>query len=130
MQASSTQTTVATGAQAAPAPKTHRFAALKARKSLWVGITLIAIFFLVLFFNTYFNITSNANINSNGTDLATTYYLSGPDPYYNMRLVQTTSDTGRFPYYSSNDPLLNYPIGKSGGRAPLMVSERLCRHPV
>ncbi len=121
MQASSTQTTVATGAQAAPAPKTHRFAALKARKSLWVGITLIAIFFLVLFFNTYFNITSNANINSNGTDLATTYYLSGPDPYYNMRLVQTTSDTGRFPYYSSNDPLLNYPIGKSGGRAPLMV---------
>jgi dolichyl-diphosphooligosaccharide--protein glycosyltransferase len=29
--------------------------------------------------------------------------------------------TGRFPYYAINDPLLAYPIGNSGGRAPLLV---------
>ena len=38
-----------------------------------------------------------------------------------MRLVDNTVQTGRFPYYSSNDPLLAYPFGKSGGRAPLLV---------
>lgn len=38
-----------------------------------------------------------------------------------MRLVETTVQTGRFPYYASNDPLLAYPIGNSGGRAPLLV---------
>ncbi|HDM67064.1 MAG TPA: hypothetical protein ENG62_01595, partial [Thermoplasmatales archaeon] len=27
---------------------------------------------------------------------------------------------GCYPYYSENDPLLNYPIGRSGGRAPLL----------
>jgi len=50
-----------------------------------------------------------------------TFYLSGPDPYYNMRLVDNTVQTGRFPFFSSNDPLLAYPFGKSGGRAPLLV---------
>ncbi len=42
-------------------------------------------------------------------------------PYYNMRLVDNTVQTGRFPYFSSSDPLLAYPFGKSGGRAPLLV---------
>jgi asparagine N-glycosylation enzyme membrane subunit Stt3 len=91
------------------------------KKNWWIGISLIAIFFLVLFMNTYFNFVSNVNMNPSGTTLSNTFYLSGPDPYYNMRLVQTTDQTGVFPYYSQNDPLLNYPFGKSGGRAPLMV---------
>jgi len=91
------------------------------KKNWWIGITLIAIFFLVLFMNSYFNIVSNVNMNTSGTTLTDTFYLSGPDPYYNMRLVQTTDQTGVFPYYSQNDPLLAYPFGKSGGRAPLMV---------
>jgi dolichyl-diphosphooligosaccharide--protein glycosyltransferase len=71
--------------------------------------------------NSYFNIVSNTNINPDGTSLSDTYYLSGPDPYYNMRLVETTVQTGRFPYFSDNDPLLSYPIGRSGQRAPLLV---------
>jgi dolichyl-diphosphooligosaccharide--protein glycosyltransferase len=71
--------------------------------------------------NSYFNIISNTNINPDGTTLSDTYYLSGPDPYYNMRLVDTTIQNGRFPYYSSSDPLLAYPIGRSGQRAPLLV---------
>ncbi len=91
------------------------------KKNWWIGVTLIAIFFLVLFMNSYFNIISNIDINPDGTNLSNTYYLSGPDPYYNMRLVETTVQTGHFPYYSDADPLLAYPFGKSGGRAPLMV---------
>ena len=90
-------------------------------KNLWIGISLIAIFFFVLFMNSYFNIVSGVNMNPKGTTISDTFYLSGPDPYYNMRLVQTTDQTGVFPYYSQNDPLLAYPFGKSGGRAPLMV---------
>jgi dolichyl-phosphooligosaccharide-protein glycotransferase len=123
-QTTTTQTTTKTVATESPAaPKSHRFSirSVKARKNFWVGVTLIAIFFLVLFFNTYFNLTSNANINSQGTDLTSKFYLSGPDPYYNMRLVENTSQTGTFPYYYVNDPLLNYPIGQTGGRGPLMV---------
>jgi len=90
------------------------------RKNLWVGLCLIAIFFLVLFMNSYFNITSNVDINSAGTSLGSKFLLSGPDPYYNIRLVNTTVETGRFPYYATNDPLLAYPFGKSGGRPPLL----------
>jgi len=122
-QAASPQPPATSGsASQTTAPQKHRFSfSFKARKNLWVGVTLIAIFFLVLFFNTYFNMTSDANINAQGTDLATRYYLSGPDPYYNMRLVQATTETGKFPYYFTNDPLLNYPLGVSGGRAPLLV---------
>ena len=60
-------------------------------------------------------------MNPSGTTMSNTFYLSGPDPYYNMRLVSNTVQTGRFPYYSSNDPLLAYPIGNSGGRGPIMV---------
>ncbi len=122
-QTTSTQTTVSQPAHQETAPERRRFsfASIKARKNLWISVTLIATFFLVLFFNSYFNIVSNANINPQGTDLTTKYYLSGPDPYYNMRLVQQTSATGKFPYYYTNDPLLNYPLGVTGGRAPLLV---------
>ena len=80
-------------------PKRRQF---RLKKNWWIGITLIAVFFLVLFMNSYFNITSNVNINPDGTTLTDTFYLSGPDPYYNMRLVDTTEQTGRFPYFSSN----------------------------
>ncbi len=94
---------------------------LKLKKNWWIGVSLIAIFFLVLFMNSYFNIISNVNINPEGTTLSDTYFLSGPDPYYNMRLVEQTVEKGTFPYYSNPDPLLAYPFGKSGGRAPLLV---------
>ena len=93
----------------------------RVKKNWWIGVSLIVIFFLVLFMNSYFNIVSNVNINPDGTTLSDTYYLSGPDPYYNMRLVETTAKTGRFSYFSESDPLLAYPFGKSGGRAPLLV---------
>ncbi len=99
-------------------PERKRF---QVKKNWWIGITLIAIFFMVFFLNSYFNIISNVSINPNGTNLTDTYYLSGPDPYYNMRLLETTVQTGRFPYYSFNDPLLSYPLGTSGGRPPLLV---------
>ncbi len=101
-------------------PARKRF---RIKKNWWIGVTLIAVFFLVLFMNSYFNIVSNVNINPDGTTLTDTYYLSGPDPYYNMRLLDSTMQTGRFPYYSSSspDPLLAYPYGQSGGRGPLLV---------
>jgi asparagine N-glycosylation enzyme membrane subunit Stt3 len=101
-------------------PERRRF---RLKKNWWIGVTLIAVFFLVLFMNSYFNIVSNANMNPNGTTLTDTFYLSGPDPYYNMRLVDTTMQTGRFSYFSSSspDPLLAYPFGHSGGRGPLLV---------
>lgn len=102
----------------ASVPARRRF---RLKKNWWIGVSLIAIFFLVLFMNSYFNIVSNVNLNPDGTTLSDTYYLSGPDPYYNMRLVENTVQTGRFPYFSESDPLLAYPFGKSGGRAPLLV---------
>jgi dolichyl-diphosphooligosaccharide--protein glycosyltransferase len=102
----------------ANAPERKRF---RFKKNWWIGASLIAIFILVLFMNSYFNIVSNVDMNPSGTTMGNTFYLSGPDPYYNMRLVNNTLQTGRFPYYSSNDPLLAYPIGNSGGRGPLMV---------
>jgi dolichyl-diphosphooligosaccharide--protein glycosyltransferase len=91
------------------------------KKNWWISITLVAIFFLVLFMNAYFNIVSNVNINQSATSMTEKFYLSGPDPYYNMRLVDNTVQTGRFPFFSEKDPLLAYPFGKSGGRAPLLV---------
>ena len=91
------------------------------KKNWWVAVSLIGIFLLVLFFTSYFNITSESAVNSEGTGLSK-YYLSGPDPYYNMRLVDETlygENQGFYPYYADADPLLNYPIGRSGSRAPL-----------
>ncbi|MEM4257800.1 MAG: STT3 domain-containing protein [Candidatus Thermoplasmatota archaeon] len=93
---------------------------IKLKKNSWTTVTLIGIFCLVLLMNTYFNFISDVNLNPEGTTLDEKFYLSGPDPYYNMRLVEETVQTGRYPYYSENDPLLNYPIGRSGGRAPLL----------
>ncbi len=91
---------------------------IKAKRKWWIAISLVSIFLLVLFFNTYFNLTSNVSINPEGEGLAK-FYLSGPDPYYNMRLIQGTYTTGEYPYYSDFDPLLKYPTGARGGRAPL-----------
>jgi len=105
-----------------PQPEVHerkRFQ-FKMRKNWWVGFCLIVIFFLVLFMNSYFNITSNVNVNPDGTSLGSKFLLSGPDPYYNIRLVNTTVATGKFPYYATDDPLLAYPYGHSGGRPPLL----------
>lgn len=104
--------------------KTTEFKLLKnlLPKDWWIALSLIAIFLLVLFLNSYFNIVSGEPFNPNGEGLSK-YYLSGPDPYYNMRLVQQTlygDKPGYYPYYSYGDPLLNYPLGRSGGRPPLM----------
>jgi len=90
----------------------------KIKNNWWITISLIVIFLLILFLNTYYNATSDISIDSEGGGLEK-YYLSGPDPYYNMRLVEKTHETGRYPYYTEADPLLNYPIGRSGARPPL-----------
>ncbi len=94
----------------------------KMNKQMWIALSLVAIFFMVLFLNTYFNVTSEQTYNPEGEEFGK-YYLSGPDPYYNMRLVDQTmygENPGEYPFYSDNDPLLNYPLGTSGGRKPLM----------
>ena len=86
----------------------------KINKNMWVALSLVAIFLLVLFMNSYFNVASGSPFNDEATGLGR-YYLSGPDPYYNMRLVEQTvygEEAGQYPYLSENDPLLNYPIGK------------------
>ena len=91
-------------------------------KKKWrIAISLASIFILVLFLNTYFNVTSEDSFNPEGDGLDK-FYLSGPDPYYNMRIVDETlygENAGRYPFYSEDDPLLNYPLGRSGSRAPL-----------
>jgi len=92
----------------------------KKKINYWIAISLILVFCLVLFFNTYFNLSSGMAINPEATTVSEKFYLSGPDPYYNMRLVEGTLETGRYPYYSAEDPILNYPLGRSGGRAPLL----------
>lgn len=93
---------------------------IRLKKKWYVAFSLIIIFFMVIFLNSYFNIISGDAINPEGDSLSTTYYLSGPDPYYNMRLVEETVRTGEYPFYAERDPLLNYPLGRSGGRAPLL----------
>jgi len=92
------------------------------KNNLWVAACLIFIFLLVLFLNSYFNITSGVSYNPDGTGLDK-YYLSGPDPYYNMRIVDETlfgNNAGHYQFYGSKDPLLDYPLGKSGGRPPFL----------
>ena len=92
------------------------------KKQWWVAGSLIAIFLMVLMLNTYFNVTSEAPFNEDGTGFDK-YYLSGPDPYYNMRHVEETlygDNAGHYPFYGEDDPLLNYPLGRSGGRGPFM----------
>ncbi|UCF50205.1 MAG: glycosyltransferase family 39 protein [Thermoplasmatales archaeon] len=90
----------------------------KLKKNWWIAVALIGIFFLVLFLNTYFNLTSEVSINPEGEGF-NKFYLSGPDPYYNLRLVKETYETGKYPFFYEPDPLLNYPLGAKGGRAPL-----------
>ncbi|MEA2053759.1 MAG: STT3 domain-containing protein [Candidatus Thermoplasmatota archaeon] len=89
----------------------------------WVIPLVIGAFFLVLFLNTYFNYTSGVAINGEVQSLTDKFYLAGPDPYYNARLVEKTVETGHYPYlggvHGDEDPLLNYPLGRSGGRPPL-----------
>ncbi|RLF36994.1 MAG: hypothetical protein DRN08_00325, partial [Thermoplasmata archaeon] len=89
-------------------------------RNWWIAAALIGIFILTLFLNTYFNLSSGTVINPEGKTLSERFYLSGPDPYYNMRLVENIIKTGQYPFYSSPDPILNYPVGRSGGRPPLL----------
>lgn len=99
--------------------KTKNF---RIKKQWWVAGSLIAIFLMVLMLNTYFNVASGAPFNEDGTGFDK-YYLSGPDPYYNMRHVEETlygNNPGYYPFYIDDDPLLNYPIGRSGSRGPFM----------
>ena len=91
---------------------------IRRKKNWWIAITLVGLFFLVLFLNTYFNAYSEVAINPDGEGFDKFYY-SGPDPYYNVRLVKGIYQDGNYPYYFEDDPLLNYPLGVSGGRAPL-----------
>jgi len=85
-----------------------------------MALILIAIFILVLALNSYFNFQSGNVFNPDGDTLGTRYYLSGPDPYYNMRLCEETLEKGYYPYLTSTDgdPLLNYPLGVRGGARP------------
>ncbi|HEC76623.1 MAG TPA: hypothetical protein ENI33_05150 [Thermoplasmatales archaeon] len=92
---------------------------MKKIDALFIGSALL----MVLFLNTFFNFTSGTAINEEGSELEDKFYLAGPDPYYNMRLIEKTVETGKYPYmggkYGGLDPLLNYPLGGSGGRPPL-----------
>ena len=63
------------------------------KKNWWIAVALIGIFLLTLFLNTYFNLTSEIAINPEGEGF-NKFYLSGPDPYYNLRLVKETYETG------------------------------------
>jgi dolichyl-phosphooligosaccharide-protein glycotransferase len=74
---------------------------------------------LVLLMSCYLTYTSGVAHNSEGTTLGTRFYLFGPDPYYNMRIVTEASSTGLYPFINTNDPLLNYPNGGTGSRPPL-----------
>ena len=94
----------------------------KINKKWWVAGSLIAIFLMVLMLNTYFNVAGGAPFNEDGVGFDK-YYLSGPDPYYNMRHVEETlygENAGNYPFYIEDDPLLNYPLGRSGSRGPFM----------
>ncbi len=94
---------------------------LGVKKNWMVAISLVGIFLLVLLLNSYFNAASGISINDDGEGLDK-FYLSGPDPYYNMRIVDETlhgENAGHYPFYSEEDPILKYPLGRTGSRAPL-----------
>jgi len=92
----------------------------KPKKEIWIAVALIGIFCLVLFMNSYFNYTYGISYDSTGQSIGTRFLLSGPDPYYNMRLCQETLATGHYPFVTSGDPLLNYPVSHlSSARPPL-----------
>jgi dolichyl-diphosphooligosaccharide--protein glycosyltransferase len=91
---------------------------IKRTRDYLVPIILISAFLLVLFFNSYFNYTTNVAYNPAGETIGTKFYLSGPDPYYNLRLCQVTLETGEYPFIITGDPLLNYPVGAYGSARP------------
>ena len=91
----------------------------KINKKTFICISLIGIFFLVLFFNSYFNYTSSIAFNPDGDTLGTRFYLAGPDPYYNMRLCTETLERGYYPFVGEEtDYMLNYPLGGKGSARP------------
>jgi len=63
------------------------------KKKALIVLSLSIAFVIVLFLNCYFNYTSGFAINKDGTTLSDKFYLSGPDPYYNVRLIETTLQT-------------------------------------
>jgi len=92
----------------------------KKKKQFWIALALIAIFCLVLFFNSYFNYTSGTAFNPDGDTLGTRFLLSGPDPYYNMRTCEQSLEQGRYVFTTDSDDLLNYPLGHPfASRPPL-----------
>lgn len=97
--------------------------ALLSKEKAITAFSLFVAFMVTFLLAAYFNYTSGVGINPKGDCLEDKFYLSGPDPYYNMRLIEKTIETGRYPYlgglYGGLDPLLNYPLGGSGGRPPL-----------
>jgi len=90
----------------------------KIKKNYWLALGLVAIFLLVLFFNSYFNYTEGVAFNPEGTTLGTRFFVSGPDPYYNMRTCQETMESGYYRFVTEADPLLNYPMGHYGSSRP------------
>ena len=86
-----------------------------------ITIILLTIFMITLMLNSYFNFISGEAYNPDGDTIGTRYFLSGPDPYYNMRLCEKTLETGSLPYIpiDETDPMLNYPLGGRGFRPPL-----------
>jgi len=90
----------------------------KSKKKYWIALALIGIFCLVLFFNSYFNYTSGTAFNPQGDSIGTRFFLSGPDPYYNMRTCTESIDSGYYRFVTEEDPLLNYPVGHYGSSRP------------
>lgn len=82
---------------------------------------LLGIFAIVILLNTFFNASSGIAYNPDGDTLGTRFYLSGPDPYYNMRTCEEMLERGSYPFLQSqeSDPLLNYPVGQKWARPPL-----------
>jgi len=54
-------------------------------KKVQTIVMLVGICFLVLFLNSYFNLQSGTVFNPDGETLGERFFLSGPDPYLNMR---------------------------------------------
>ncbi|HDO19479.1 MAG TPA: hypothetical protein ENG74_02000, partial [Thermoplasmatales archaeon] len=91
------------------------------KSDMIVAVSLASLVFITLFLAAYFNYTSGIAIDPDGETLPDKYYLSGPDPYYNMRIVEVQFETGHYPYWNKDlpDPLLNYPLEKRNSRPPL-----------
>jgi len=88
------------------------------KKKVIIPIILIGLFCVVLFFNSYFNYNAGTAFNEEGDTIGTRFYLSGPDPYYNMRSCQESLESGYYRFVTEEDPLLNYPLGHYGSSRP------------